>query len=198
MQPVAFPLLNRMENPTGWKPVLPAFVFLLAAVALFPSRAGAQMKSNAASVTLNATLNSSITITAAPGNVNFALVRNGTATGKTPITITTRWTVPVLLGTMTEYAFFNTSASALTDGGGDNIPSASVSGSFNGGAYAPFTGASPFGAGGSLTLFNQLLVIIFTNPGSRTDTLNLQINTNGLSLPAGTYTGVLHIMAQAT
>ena len=166
-----------------------AFLFLVAALALVPPRASAQLKSNAGSVTLNATLSSSITITAAPGNVNFNLVRNGTATGSAPVTITTSWAVPVILGTMTEYAFFNASATALTDGGGDNIPSSSVAGSFNGGAYAPFTGTSPFGAGGSLTLFNQFLLIIFSNPGSRTDTLNLQINTNGLSLPAGTTPG---------
>ncbi len=175
-----------------------AFLFLTAVLALFPSQAGAQLKSNAAAVSINATLASSITITAAPGNVNFTLVRNGTSTGNTPITISTSWDVPILFGTLTEYAFFNNSAAALTDGGGDNIPSASVSGSVNGGAYTAFTGTSPFGAGSSLTLFNQTIFIIFSNPGSRNDTLNLRINTNGLNLPAASYTGVLHIVAQAT
>ena len=49
--------------------------------ALCSSRAGAQIKSNPAAVNLNAVLNTGITITAAPGLVNFTLVRNGTATG---------------------------------------------------------------------------------------------------------------------
>jgi hypothetical protein len=95
-----------------------------------------------------------------------------------------------------EYAYFTTSAAALTDGAGDNIPSANVTGSFNGGAFAAFTGASPFAAGSSITLFNQF-IFIFNVTGTRTDSLNLRINTTGLNLPAGTYTGLLHIQAQA-
>jgi hypothetical protein len=171
---------------------------LLAAVlALCPSRADAQLKSNPAAVSLNATLSSGITITAAPGLVNFNLVRNGTATGSAPISITTSWTLPLIFGNISEYAYFTNSTAALTNGASNNIPSASVSGSLNGGAFTAFTGSSPLAAGSSITVFNQFFFIFFTNPGSRTDSLNLQINTTGLSLPAGTYTGVLHIQAQA-
>jgi hypothetical protein len=95
-----------------------------------------------------------------------------------------------------EYAYFTTPAAALTDGAGDNIPSASVAGSFNGGAFTAFTGTSPFAAGSSMTLFDQF-IFIFNFFGTRTDSLNLRINTTGLNLPAGTYTGLLHIQAQA-
>jgi hypothetical protein len=164
---------------------------------LCPSRAGAQLNSNPAAVNLNAVLTSGLTIIAAPGLVNFNLVRNGTATGSSPVTIMTSWRLPLVFGNIVEYAYFTNAAAALTDGAGDNIPSASVSGSFNGGAYTAFTGASPLAAGSSITLFNQFFFIFFTNPGTRTDTLNLQINTTGLNLPAATYTGVLHIQAQA-
>ncbi len=167
------------------------------AVALFPVRSAAQLKSNPAAVSLSATLNSSITITAAPGLVNFNLVRSGTATGSTPISITTSWALPLIFGNIAEYAYFSNSAAALTDGASDNIPSSSVAGSFNGGAYTAFSGTSPLAAGSSMTLFNQIFFILFTNPGKRTDTLGLQINTTGLNLPAGIYTGVLHIQAQA-
>ncbi len=164
---------------------------------LAPTNTSAQIKSNPAAVSLNATLNSGLTITAAPGLVNFNLVRNGTATGSAPITITTSWRLPLIFGNIIEYAYFTNSAAALTDGASDNIPSANVAGSFNGGGYTTFTGASPLAAGSSITLFNQFFFIFFSNPGTRTDTLNLRINTTGLSLPAGTYTGVLHIQAQA-
>jgi hypothetical protein len=167
------------------------------AFALCSSRAGAQIKSNPAAVNLNAVLNTGLTITAAPGLVNFNLVRNGTATGSVPVTITTSWRLPLIFGNIVEYAYFTNPAAALTDGASDNIPSSSVSGSFNGGAFTAFTGASPLAAGSSITLFNQFFFILFTNPGTRTDTLNLQINTTGLNLPAATYTGVLHIQAQA-
>ena len=174
------------------------FVLVLAAVfALVPLRANAQLNSKIANVSLNATLNSSITITAAPGLVNFPLLPSGVTTGSSPITITTQWVLPVLFGTVNEYAYFTSPASALTDGAGDNIPSANVSGSYNGGAFTAFTGNSPFAAGSSMNLFSQFIFILFGNTtATRTDSLNLRINTTGLNLPAGTYTGVLHIQAQ--
>lgn len=135
-----------------------ALALAVAVLALIPSRASAQLNSNIASVNLNATLNSSITITAAPGLVNFALLRSGTSTGSSPVTITTTWAVPLLFGIITEYAYSTSPAAALTDGAGDNVPSASVSASFNGGAFTAFTGASPFAAGSSKTLFNQFFI----------------------------------------
>jgi len=173
-----------------------ALLSFTAILVLIPSTASAQLKSNTASVNLSAALNSSVTITAAPGLVNFALLRSGISTGSAPVSITTSWTVPFLFGNVNEYAYFTTSAAALTDGAGDNIPSASVAGSFNGGAFTAFTGTSPFAAGSSITLFNQF-IFIFNITGTRTDSLNLRINTTGLNLPAGTYTGLLHIQAQA-
>lgn len=170
---------------------------LFVAVPMLPRAAHAQLKSNIANVNLNASLSSSITVIAAPGLVNFALVRNGVANGNAPVSITTSWTLPILIGTVTEYAYFSSATAALSDGASDNIPSASVSASANGGAYTAFTGTSPFAAGSSVTLFSQFIVILLNSTSARTDTLNLRIDTTGLNLPAGTYTGVLHIQAQA-
>jgi hypothetical protein len=175
-----------------------AFVVLAAILALIPSKTYAQLKSNPASVNLNATLTSSMTITASPGLVNFALAASGVSTGNVPVSITTAWTaLPLLIGNVTEYAYFSSPAAALTDGAGDNIPAGNVSGSANGGAYTAFTGTSSFAAGSSLTIFSQFILIIFNTTATRTDTLNLRIDTTGLNLPAGAYTGVLHIQAQA-
>jgi hypothetical protein len=119
------------------------------------------------------------------------------------INITTSWSLPTRYTAVQEFAYFNSSAAALTDGAADNIPSAKVSGSANGAAFATFTGASPFAAGSSLQIFS-------TDPAggnnqnnggnntqTRTDTLSLRIDTTGLNLPAGTYTGILNIRAQA-
>jgi hypothetical protein len=170
---------------------------LLVAVLILPRAAHAQLKSNIANVNLNASLSSSITVIAAPGLVNFALARNGVANGNAPVSITTSWTLPIPIGTVTEYAYFSSATAALSDGASDNIPSASVSASANGGAYTAFTGTSPFAAGSSVTLFSQFIVILLNSTSARTDTLNLRIDTTGLNLPAGTYTGVLHIQAQA-
>ena len=173
------------------------FTLALAAavLALIPMRGSAQLNSKVANVNLNAQLSTAITITAAPGVVNFPLVRNGAVIGSTPVSITTTWTLPFFIGFVNEYAYFTASGAALTDGAADNIPSANVAGSVNGGAFTAFTGAGPYAAGSSLTVFNQF-IFIFNINATRTDSLNLRIDTTGLTLPAGTYSGVLHIQAQ--
>jgi hypothetical protein len=158
--------------------------------------ARAQLNANIANVNLTATLSTSLTVSATPGLVNFALVPNGTANGSSTITITTAWTLQPSVGAVTCYAYFIAPGTALSDGAGDNIPSANVSGSADAGAFAAFTANSPFAAGSSLQIFRER--IIGTNKTkTRSDTLNLQISTAGLALPAGTYTGVLRIQAQA-
>jgi hypothetical protein len=157
--------------------------------------AHAQVNSNTATVNLNAVMGSSLTVAALPATVNFALVVNGVANGNSPVTITTSWVLnpgdAVRL-----YAYFTSAAAALTNGAGNNIPSANVRGSANGGAFTPFTGLSPFAAASSIRVFVEDPVTAATR--TRTDTLNLQLDTTGLTLPAGTYTGVLVIQAQAT
>jgi hypothetical protein len=170
---------------------LPMLLLLLAG-----SPAHAQLNSNIAGVNLAANLSTSLMVTASPGLVNFALIPNGTANGSATITVNTSWTLRPSVGTVTTYAYFTSAVAALTDGASDNIPSSSVSGSVNGGAFGAFTGASPFAAGSSITL-SSTKILGFNKTGNHTDTINMRINTTGLSLPAGNYTGVLNIQAQA-
>jgi len=158
--------------------------------------ASAQISSNIAGVTLGAVLNSSLSVIAAPNAVNFALVANGVANGSTAVTVTTIWTLHPSIGAVTLYAYFTSTVSALSNGAGTNIASSRVAGSTNGGAFTAFTGNSPFAAGSSLTLATWRILGNNRN-GTRQDTLGLQIDTTGLALPAGSYTGVLHIQAQA-
>jgi hypothetical protein len=160
------------------------------------SPAQAQVNSPSNGVNLNAVMTTSLTVNAAPGLVNFTLVPSGTATGSSVITVTTAWTLRPSVGAVTTYAYFTSAAAALTDGGGDNIPSSSVSGSVNGGAFGAFTGASPFAAGSSITL-SSTKILGNNRSSNHVDTLNLMISTVGLALPAATYTGVLNIQAQA-
>jgi hypothetical protein len=156
----------------------------------------AQLNSNIAGVNLAANLTTSLTVTASPGLVNFALIANGTSNGSATITVNTSWTLSPSVGAVTTYAYFTNAAAALTDGASDNIPSSSVSGSVNGGAFGAFTGASPFAAGSSITL-SSTRVLGFNRTGNHSDTLNMRISTTGLNLPAGNYTGVLTIQSQA-
>src|SRR2546427_3193890 len=51
----------------------------------------AQFNSNQPTVNMNAVLGESLTVTASPGTVNFALATNGPAIGSAPIAITTAW-----------------------------------------------------------------------------------------------------------
>lgn len=171
-------------------------VLVTVGIVIGASPASAQINSTASGVTLNANLTTSLTVSASPGLVNFALLASGTSTGSAVINVNTSWTLRPSVGAVTTYAYFSTSTAALSDGAGDNIPSSSVSGSINGGAFGPFTGASPFAAASSVTL-SSTKILGNNRTGNHTDTLNLMISTVGLALPAGTYSGVLNVQAQA-
>jgi hypothetical protein len=118
------------------------------------------------------------------------------STGSAVISVKTTWSLATIISQVSCYAYFTTPASALADASGHKIPAANVSGSVNGGGFTAFTGAGSYAATSSVTLFNQF-VLGFNIIQTRTDTLNLQINTTGLGLVPGTYTGVLLIQAQA-
>lgn len=170
---------------------LPVLVLLL-----IGTPAQAQLNSNIAGVNLAANVTTFLSVTASPGLVNFALIPSGTSNGSTAVSINTSWTLSPSVGAVTTYAYFTSAAVALTDGAGDNIPSSSVSGSVNGGAFTAFTGVSPFAAASSVTIAT-IRILGNNKSGNQTDTLNMRINTTGLNLPAANYTGVLTIRAQA-
>jgi len=173
------------------------FALLALTLALAPG-ARAQLNSNTATVNLNAPLAESLSVSVTPGTVNFTLVSNGPAASSSAITITTTWVLRPSRTSLSTYAYFTSSAAALTDGGvpPNNIPSSSVTGSVNGGANTAFTGSSPFATGSSLTVYTTAIAGGNKN-SSHSDTLALTIDTTALALPAGTYTGVLNIEAQA-
>jgi hypothetical protein len=177
-----------LRSAISWLPIV---ILLLAG-----APAHAQLNSNIAGVNLAANLTTSLTVTASPGLVNFPLIPSGITNGSTAITVNTSWTLSPSVGAVKTYAYFTSAAAALTDGAGDNIPSTSVSGSVNGGAFGAFTGVSPFAAASSVTVSN-IRILGNNKSGNQSDSLNIRINTTGLNLPAGNYTGVLTIQAQA-
>jgi hypothetical protein len=167
----------------------------LAAVMSQASNAQA-LNSNTATVNLNAVMAESLTVSASPATVNFTLASSGTANGSAPVAITTSWTLGKARTSMKVFAYFS-SANALTDGAGDNIPTSSVLGNVDATSYAPFTGGTgPFGVN-SIQVFSQAVGAAGTFNSTHSDSVALQINTTGLALPAGTYTGTLNIQAQA-
>lgn len=169
--------------------------FFLAFV--FVPASHAQLNSNNATVNLNAVLAETLTVAAGPATVNFTpLAPNGTTNGDNPVAITTTWALKSTRTSVKLYAYF-TSANALTDGAGDNIPTSKVTGKIDGAAVGvPFTSATPFGANG-VTVFTAALGGAGTFNSTHADTIALTIDTTGLALPAATYTGVLNVQAQA-
>jgi hypothetical protein len=166
----------------------------MALVLVLAPASHAQLNSNVATVNLNAVLGEALTVAAGPATVNFTLVPNGVANGSAPVSITTTWVLGVARTDVNLYAYFST-ADALTDGAGNNIPTANVNGSVNAGPAAPFTSATPFSANG-MTVFNQAVAGATLN-SNRVDSIELNIDTTGLGLPSATYLGVLNIQAQA-
>ena len=177
------------------------FVMALASMAaIMADQARAQVLNSAAStITLNAVLSQSVSVTLSANAVNFTLTAgNASNPGSTSITATTTWTLKPSVGSLKLYAFFANSASALNDGAGDNIPSADFQISNNGGAFTALTNTVPFGGANAGLQLSSTPILGNSKTGTRNDVMNLNINLAPLpNLPAGAYTGTLTIQAQA-
>lgn len=162
--------------------------------------AEAQVRNSGAStITLQAGLNDSVSISLSSGAVNFNLT-SGSATnsGSTSITATTSWLLKPSVGSVKVYAFFSSSVSALTDGAGNNIPSANFQISNNAGPLTALTQTVPFGAANAGLQLSSTRIIGNNRTGSHSDVMNFNINLSTLpNLSSGTYRGTLTIQAQA-
>jgi hypothetical protein len=174
--------------------------FMAAALVLVSGVAVGQLNSTVGSVSLTATLSETLTVSASPTAVTFALVAGGTASGSAPVAITTTWTLAASRANVILDAYFASATAALTNGS-VNIPTSEVFGTVPTGtpttatAFTQTAALGPSGAG--LTLFTQALSSS-NRSATRTDSLTLQINlTAQPQLPASTYTGTLSIEAQA-
>jgi hypothetical protein len=165
-------------------------------------KAGGQaVRVGRSAVTPGATLGGSVSVTAAPAFVTFRLVPQGVAASSSGVGVTTTWTGLTRLSRLNLYGFFSGAGAALSGSGSPvvNIPSFAVLGQVLTGSpsqYTPFTQSNPVsGSGASLLLYCELFLNGGT--GSRTDTLNMEINLKDLpQLPAGAYNGVLYLQAQ--
>jgi hypothetical protein len=169
---------------------------------LIPSVSRAQVLSNAGTVNLNATMAQALSLSITSGStVNFTLVNGGTADGNVPVVVQTSWNLnPLVVGTVTLYGYFSTPTQALGDGTGNYITSAAVRGRMTTGTpvtYLPFTQTNVVGpAAGSLLLYSEVVTAL-NAVKTRTDNLDLRIDLTALTIPAGTYTGVLTVQARS-
>lgn len=175
-----------------------ALLSLSAAALCLPANAQV-LNSGAQTITLQAVLMDSISISLSSSAVNFNLTA-GTASnpGSTGVTATTSWVLKPSVGNVSVYAFFSNSAAALTDGSGNNIPSADFQLSDNAGPFTALTSTVPFGGANAGLLVSQTKILGNNKSSSHTDVMNFNINLTTLpNLSAGTYTGTLTIQAQA-
>ena len=162
----------------------------------------AQLNANGgapAVVSLNAVMSETLSVSAAPGTLNFTpLNPNGTTHGDAAISINTAWVLQPSRGSLNVWAYF-AGATALTNTSDATaiIPVTSVTGKVNAGSFQGFN--DPLGAfapGTSLSIFS-VGVLGKNKNNSQTDTLALKVDTTGAGMPAGTYTGTLFIQAVA-
>jgi len=169
------------------------------AIALASGARAQVLNSGARTITLQAVLNDSITVSLSSNAVNFNLTAgNASNPGSTSVTATTSWALKPSVGSLKLYAFFSSSTAALTDGAGNNIPSADFQISNNAGPFNALTNTVPFGGANAGLQLSSTPILGNNRTGSRNDVMNLNINLAPLpSLPAATYTGTLTIQAQA-
>jgi hypothetical protein len=169
-------------------------------LALATTMASAQeLNSGAQTIALNANLAESLTLSLSASAVNFTLAAGTAANpGSTNITATTTWVLKPGRTAVGVYAYFANAAAALTDGAGDNIPSADFQISNNAGPFTALTTTVPFGGANAGLMLSNTKILGNNRSGSHTDLMNFNINLTTLpSLPAATYTGTLTIQAQA-
>jgi hypothetical protein len=169
-------------------------------MALSMGQAHAQsLNSGASAITLQAVLSDSVSVSLSGSAVNFSLTPGSAANaGNTGVTATTSWLLKPSVNSVNLYAFFSSSASALTDGAGDNIPSADFQISDNAGPLTACTNTVPFGGANAGLQLSSTKILGNNKGGTHSDVLNFNINLSTLpSLPSGTYTGTLTIQAQA-
>jgi hypothetical protein len=187
-----------------FKLAIAATALLLIAVNTPPAMA--QINSNTGTVTLNATMSESLTVTVNSGAaVNFALLPNTAVNaGSTTTGITTAWVLKPGRTSVALWAYFGSNTVALahqTAGNPSDIPSAAVKIQVGGaGPFNALTAVSPFNAAASGLQIGAPIAITGANKNSnRVDTLAYQIDTTVVpQLPADTYIGTLNIQAQAT
>jgi len=204
-------------NRIGWfeekvmKKCSIAILVLMLSLAVVPA-AFAQLNSNVGTVTLNATLPESLTVTVASGGtVNFTLAANTASNaGSTTTSIQTAWVLQPGRTVVTIWAWVPNGAAALTAGGGNNIAASQVtataagSGSAGGALNTSVSGGAgvpafitPAAATG--VQIGNVAINGANKASSTTTTLTWNISTTSTpQLPAGTYTGTVNIQAQAT
>ncbi len=169
---------------------------------LLPLAAVAQ-KSNAQTVQLNATVETSVTVNIDNSSVMWNAEHGNplkpgqqSNPGSSGITVSTAWLVPPRNTNVCLYAYFN-GLNALIGPQGNNIPASNFQISANAGPMQPVNERIPGYGLSALQLKCEPTTDVNSN-GDMTTPLSFNIDLTSLpQLPAGDYTGSLVIQAEA-
>ena len=164
---------------------------------------GQVINSGPQNIALTATLAESLTLSLSGNAVSFNLTAGSAANaGSTNITATTTWVLKPSRTAVKVYAYFAAAATALTDGGGNNIPSSAFFISDNGGASIALVSTVPFGGALAGLQLSNIAITNANRSGNHADVMAFNINLTTLpqlpANPAPGYQGTLSIQAQAT
>jgi hypothetical protein len=171
-----------------------ALALMFAPVA--PAQAG--IVSSTATVQLSYVIGESISVSGAPPTLTFSGAPTP-ATGN--LVIVTTWVLAATRTHVDTNLFFATPTAALTNGSGSNIPASQVFANINGSSFSacntnPATDtASVAVTGGTCNVGFGVAITPANLTGSHSDTFVLQLQGLSASLPAGTFTGQLNIVA---
>ena len=173
---------------------------ILAALALAVSAPGAQVTSSLQSISLSATKNQSVTLSApSPAAQSVTLVDGQINQYAAPFTTTVSWDVASsAVTTVKLIVYFPTPAAALTNGG-DALASSLIEVSADGATWHALTESAVGGvgtAGGSYALYSSATTSGANRKSSSVITFRVRVNLTGnAGIAAGTYSGTLHLMA---
>jgi hypothetical protein len=174
---------------------------VFASAGAVPFAAAQAENSGPQTVVLSATVPESLTLSLSASALSFSLNAGSAANpASTGITANTAWVLKPGRTVIALYAYFNSSAAALTDGAGNAIPSSAFTISDNAGAFTALTNTVAFGAANAGMQLASFVITGANRSGNRTDVLafNIDLSSGTLpQLPAAVYTGTLNIQAQA-
>jgi hypothetical protein len=177
-----------------------AVIFMALALLFAPVLAEASINSQISTIQLSYSANEVLTVSGVPPSLTFS----SQLTPQTqPLTVTTSWQLASSRTRVDTNLYFMNPSIALSDGAGNNIPVTSVFANLNGGAFSACNGSpaptlSTIDVAGATCQVSGIFQPITSSnlTGSRSDSIVLELQ-NLPSLPAGTYTGSVNIVAGA-
>lgn len=179
-----------------------SIMFLACLLSLAPAWADAGVVSTVGNITMNYVVGETITVSGVPPSFSFL----GTTPSFTGLAITTTWNLAAGRSHVDTIMYLSSPTQALSDGAGHFITAAQVFQQKNGAGFLACTKPSTYFptevqatvvSGAGCAGQDNVTITGANQAGTNTSTYDFQLQGLPANLPAGTYTGVLNIVAGA-